>query len=125
MRITSVFLSVSLFLSSATAFTANAGEQSMNNNAMSGMSGMSMSGMSASSDTAENTVYSGTGIIKSWSDSAVSISHHPVAALNWPAMTMSFELSGYQGKPFAVGQQVDFTFHQTDSGYAIISIIAK
>lgn len=122
MRITSVFLSATLFCLSATVLTANADEQPVNNNSM---SGMSMSGMSASSDTAENTVYSGTGIIKSWSDSAVSISHHPVAALNWPAMTMSFELSGYQGKPFAVGQQVDFTFHQTDSGYAIISIIAK
>ncbi|HFZ8995619.1 TPA: copper-binding protein [Citrobacter freundii] len=122
MRITSVFLSLTLIFLSATVFTANAEQQPTNNNSM---SGMSMSDLSASSDTAKNTLYSGTGIIKSWSDATVSISHHPIPALNWPAMTMSFEHSRYQGKPFAVGQQVDFTFHQTDSGYAIISIIAK
>lgn len=52
------------------------------------------------------------------------IAHAPVAELNWPAMTMSFALGDNHDKELAVGQKVDFTFRQTDSGYALVSMTA-
>lgn len=119
MRMTSIFFAATTFALATLAFNASAGEQAMNHDSMSGMS------MSEMAPAPTNTVYSGTGVIKSWSDSAVSISHHPIAALNWPAMTMSFDLTGYTGARFTAGQQVDFTFRQTDSGYALVSAQAK
>ncbi|HBU7485567.1 TPA: copper-binding protein, partial [Klebsiella oxytoca] len=69
--------------------------------------------------------YSASGVIKAWRDDAVVIAHSPVPGLNWPAMTMSFALDGHQDKKLPVGQQVDFTFRQTDSGYALVSITAQ
>lgn len=71
------------------------------------------------------TLYSASGVIKAWRDDAVVIAHSPVTELNWPAMTMSFALADNHDKKLAVGAQVDFTFRQTDSGYAIVSITAR
>lgn len=126
MRTVSVFLTATVLALSTATFIANASEPSMDHSQMSGMSDMkAMPGMNMKKSDDAATIYSGTGTIKSWGDSAVSIAHHPIAQLNWPAMTMSFDLSGYQGATFTAGQQVDFTFRQTDSGYALVSVSAK
>ncbi|NUU64665.1 copper-binding protein [Enterobacteriaceae bacterium BIT-l23] len=96
---------------------------SLSGNVFSAMDHSSMAGMESSSQNAQT--WNTTGVIKSWSPTSVSISHRPVAQLNWPAMTMSFELDGYQGKPFTPGQQIHFTFRQTESGYALVSASAQ
>ncbi len=109
MRIFYFILTTALLSLSASVFSA------MGNNAMAGMHHSSQS---------EHT-WSTSGTIKSWSPTSVSIAHRPIPQLNWPAMTMSFELDGYQGKPLAPGQQIRFTFRQTESGYALVSASAQ
>lgn len=119
MRSTSIFLLITSVLTfPAASFTASAEDSAMHHHHMSAMADMNKQGDPA-------TLYSASGVIKAWRDNAVVIAHSPVAQLNWPPMTMSFALGDNQDKKLAVGQQVDFTFRQTDSGYALVSINAQ
>lgn len=43
--------------------------------------------------------------------SRITIAHHPVAALGWPAMTMTFQAIAQQLKGIQAGDQVDFEFY--------------
>lgn len=122
MRSTSIFLLITSVLTfTAVSFTASAEDSTMHHHNMSTMT--DMSDMNKQDDSV--TTYSANGLIKAWRDNSVSIAHSPVAQLNWPAMTMSFALGEYQGEKLAVGQRVNFTFRQTDSGYALVSITAQ
>lgn len=122
MRSTSIFLLITSVLTfTAISFTASAEDSAMHHHNMSTMT--DMSDMNKQGDPV--TTYSANGLIKAWRDNSVSIAHSPVAQLNWPAMTMSFALGEYQGGKLAVGQRVNFTFRQTDSGYALVSITAQ
>ena len=122
MRSTSIFLLITSVLTfSFSAFTASAEDAAMHHHTMSSMADMPE--MKKADDSA--TLYSASGVIKAWRDDAVVIAHSPVTELNWPAMTMSFALGANHDKKLAVGAQVDFTFRQTDSGYAIVSITAR
>ncbi|AYZ50535.1 copper-binding protein [Klebsiella oxytoca] len=122
MRSTSIFLLFTSVLTfSFTAYSASAEDGAMHQHNMSAMA--EMPGMNKPENTA--ALYSASGVIKAWRDDAVMIAHSPVPGLNWPAMTMSFALDGHQDKKLPVGQQVDFTFRQTDSGYALVSITAQ
>lgn len=122
MRSTSIFLLITSVLTfSFSAFTASAEDAAMHHHTMSSMADMPE--MKKADDSA--TLYSASGVIKAWRDDAVVIAHSPVTELNWPAMTMSFALADNRDKKLAVGEQVDFTFRQTDSGYAIVSITAR
>jgi len=58
------------------------------------------------------TKASATGIVKVVDAAAgkLSIFHGPVAALNWPAMTMAFKATPSQLAAVHVGQKVDFEF---------------
>lgn len=96
---------------------------SLSGSVFSAMDHSTMAGMESSSQSAQT--WNTTGVVKSWSPTSVSIAHRPIAQLNWPAMTMSFELDGYQGEPFTPGQQIRFTFRQTESGYALVSASAQ
>ena len=110
MRSTSIFLLITSVLTfSFSAFTASAEDAAMHHHTMSSMADMPE--MKKADDSA--TLYSASGVIKAWRDGAVVIAHSPVA------------LDGHQDKKLPVGQQVDFTFRQTDSGYAIVSITAR
>ncbi|BFO34787.1 MULTISPECIES: copper-binding protein [Klebsiella] len=121
MRSTSIFLLITSVLTfSFTSFSASAEDGAMHHHNMSAMA--QMPGMDKPDDSA--TLYSASGVIKAWRDNAVVIAHAPVAELNWPAMTMSFALGANHDKKLAVGQKVDFTFRQTDSGYALVSMTA-
>src|SRR5487761_671226 len=42
--------------------------------------------------------------------SRITIAHHPVPALGWPAMTMTFQATTHQLKGIKAGDQVDFQF---------------
>ncbi|MEN0617099.1 copper-binding protein [Klebsiella indica] len=121
MRSTSIFLVITSVLTLSTAsFIASAEESAMHHHNMSAMA--DMPGMNSQDNSAP--IYSASGVIKAWRDNAVAIAHGPVTQLNWPAMTMSFALDDYQGEKLMAGQRVDFTFRQTDSGYALVSITA-
>ena len=58
---------------------------------------------------------SATGTVKVVDAAAgkITISHGPVAALNWPAMTMAFKAKSAQMAAVHVGQKVDFEFVST------------
>ena len=121
MRLTSIFLLIiSVLTFSFTSFTASAEDSAIHHHNVSTMA--DMPGMNKPEDPA--TLYSASGVIKAWRDDAVVIAHSPVARLNWPAMTMSFALADNRDKKLAVGQPVNFTFRQTDSGYALVSMTA-
>ncbi|CAM5220113.1 hypothetical protein CDEF62S_00570 [Castellaniella defragrans] len=77
----------------------------------------------AAAPTKAAATYETTGEVKQVSASGITFSHQPVAALHWPAMTMTF------GKPTAdafpevkVGQTVHFVFRQSSAGYELTRI---
>lgn len=92
--------------------------------AIGAMDHSAMAHMEPASPTSAQT-WSTSGVVKSWSTESASIAHRPIAPLNWPAMTMSFELDGYRGEAFTAGQKIHFTFRQTPSGYALVSASAQ
>ncbi|AAZ97285.1 conserved hypothetical protein [Thiobacillus denitrificans ATCC 25259] len=53
----------------------------------------------------------------------VTLAHAPVKSLNWPAMTMGFQVEDKMVlDKLTVGKTVDFEFAQTDKGYVIIKV---
>ncbi|WP_278784049.1 copper-binding protein [Hafnia paralvei] len=70
------------------------------------------------------TVYHSSGTVKSWSqENGVSLTHAPIPALHWPAMTMTFSLPSTSAiKPVAPYSKVNFSFIQTESGYQLTEI---
>jgi Cu(I)/Ag(I) efflux system membrane fusion protein len=78
---------------------------------------------SASSPASGIQIHEGHGKIENVDGQAITISHGPIATLNWPSMTMGF------GKPtpqsFAavrVGDSVRFRFKKTDAGFELVSV---
>ena len=68
-------------------------------------------------------VYHGHGVVKKVINDSISIAHKPIAALNWPAMTMTFSLPEAGALPVVkAGETVDFTFSQQSEGYKIASV---
>ena len=56
--------------------------------------------------------------------SRITIAHHPVPALGWPAMTMTFKSSAQKLQGIEAGDQVDFAFYVRRDG-AVIERIHK
>jgi len=56
--------------------------------------------------------------------SRLTITHHPVPAFGWPAMTMGFQATVDQLKGLSVGDLVDFEFYMHGST-AVIARIHK
>ena len=73
------------------------------------MPGMHMSG-AASAQKAKVGHTTGKVVQIDAARSRITIAHHPVAALGWPAMTMTFQASAHQLKGIKPGDQVDFEF---------------
>lgn len=78
-------------------------------------------------DTATDShSYHSRGQIKAWNATSVSIAHSAIAALNWPPMTMTFDLpDNLVAAPLPVGAQVTFSFRQTEQGYQLTAISAQ
>ena len=55
----------------------------------------------------------------------ISIEHGPIAAVEWPAMTMAFEASETLRQQVAVGDEVEFAFRVTEGGGELTSISKK
>lgn len=120
MRIFNSMMMISLIGAAALSFTATAADNAMGHDMKHDMSQMGdMSTMSSA------TSYTGNGVVKAVKGSDVSIAHQPIPALNWPAMTMHFNLASYKGQPLTAGEKIDFTFHQTASGYALDTASTK
>lgn len=87
------------------------------------MKGMDMK--SKQSEVAPVT-HHGTGTIKKIDAGMVTLSHGPIASLNWPAMTMSFKLKNTAlAKGFKVGDIVDFELVQSGSSYVVTRLSSK
>ncbi|MBI1361760.1 MAG: efflux RND transporter periplasmic adaptor subunit [Alphaproteobacteria bacterium] len=67
--------------------------------------------------------YQSVGRVTAVNATGVTISHQPVPALSWPAMTMTFAWGGGGPKDeVKVGDEVAFSFREGAAGYAIETI---
>jgi Cu(I)/Ag(I) efflux system membrane fusion protein len=65
-------------------------------------------------------LYETTGRVEQITPTSVTLSHRPVPALNWPAMTMSFRLADPAlAQGIKVGDQVAFAFDQPKEGRTV------
>lgn len=81
--------------------------------------GMDMKGMNMEAAPA---THSGTGTVKKIdaAKGVVTLAHGPIASLQWPAMTMSFELKDAAlAKGIKVGDAVDFELVRSQDSYVI------
>jgi Cu(I)/Ag(I) efflux system membrane fusion protein len=77
----------------------------------------------AANNPAKPTDYGTTGTIETIEDGAVTLSHQPVPALGWPAMTMSFKLANpTMTRGYKKGDRVSFRFEQRQVGFTLTSI---
>jgi Cu(I)/Ag(I) efflux system protein CusF len=67
---------------------------------------------SSASPATDEATYHGSAVIKSLdaAKGTVTLSHDPVKALNWPAMTMPFHIDPQLSKGLKAGQRVEFEF---------------
>lgn len=80
-------------------------------------------GGAAPPQAAKPKTYMARGRIEKIASDSVTLNHGPVAALDWPAMTMSFRLGDPAViKGFKAGDQVRFTFDQPAEGPTVRSI---
>jgi Cu(I)/Ag(I) efflux system protein CusF len=66
-----------------------------------------------------------SGVVKSVDAGAgvVTLAHDPVKTLNWPAMTMRFQVKDKALlDKLAVGKTVEFDFEQSGKGYVLTSV---
>ncbi|MBJ9675925.1 efflux RND transporter periplasmic adaptor subunit [Burkholderia gladioli] len=85
----------------------------------------SMSSMPASPASAADAagLYETTGRIEHIDAQAITLSHQPVPALGWPAMTMTFEKPSPGAFADAkVGQTVRFAFRHAGEGYRLSAV---
>lgn len=73
----------------------------------------------------EHTRYPATGVVKALKDGKIQIAHEPVEELDWPAMTMWFELKGNAGRGIKVGDRVRFEMMQGGKKKWVIEKIGK
>jgi Cu(I)/Ag(I) efflux system membrane fusion protein len=77
----------------------------------------------ASAPGAAAQTYETTGKVEKVTPADITFSHQPVAALGWPAMTMTFNKPASDA--FAnvkVGQTMHFVFRQSDDGYQLTKV---
>jgi Cu/Ag efflux protein CusF len=108
-----------LAMASLAALTATAADPQNGMN----MPGMQMSG--ATSTQKEKLGHTTGRVVQiDAGRSRITIAHHAVPALGWPAMTMTFKSSARQLQGIKAGDQVDFAFYVRSDG-AVIERIHK
>ncbi|WP_411382676.1 copper-binding protein [Pseudomonas sp. L7] len=87
------------------------------------MEGMAMEGMDMSASQAAPSAHA-EGTVKAidTEHSKVTLAHGPVAALQWPAMTMGFKASAEQLERLKVGDKVGFDFRMEGGAANIVGI---
>ncbi len=105
-------------MSHAQSSDANTRNQMMADTSMDvNMKGMDMKSMKME---AAPVTHHGTGTVKKIDAGMVTLSHGPIASLNWSAMTMSFKLKGAAlSKGIKVGDVVSFDLVQSGSDYVV------
>jgi len=86
------------------------------------MPGMAMPGMGSKSSESESAVLAGTGVVRAVDKPSgkIQITHDPVAAVNWPRMTIMFRLKNASLADQAKqGDKVKFVLTRTSTGYVI------
>lgn len=86
------------------------------------MKGMDMSKKPAAGAQA---AHKATGVVKKVDPKAgtVTLAHDPVKSLNWPAMTMGFQVKDKMLlDKFAVGKKVEFEFVQQGPDYVVTAV---
>jgi Cu(I)/Ag(I) efflux system protein CusF len=113
-----------LFLTSATlAFAIAVPALAQPSGGMKGMSGMEGMGQTTTMTTAQ-----GAGVVKGVDPKGgtVTIQHGPIAALNWPAMTMTFKANPASLlKDISVGQSVKFKLMKMGGATTLTAIQAN
>jgi Cu(I)/Ag(I) efflux system protein CusF len=87
------------------------------------MKSMDMSKPAASAPAAMS--HQATGIVKKFDTKAglVTLAHEPVKSMNWPAMTMGFQVKDKMlFDKLSVGKKVDFEFVQGSKGYVVTGV---
>ena len=78
---------------------------------------------SAAQPSAGPPLHAGRGKVESVDAKSLTISHGPIATMNWPAMTMSFSKPAPRAFPeVKVGDTVRFRFKNTDAGAELVSV---
>lgn len=75
----------------------------------------------------EMRMASAEGTVTAIDDEAgtITIDHGPAAAVDWPAMTMTFQADEGSRQKVAVGDEVAFDFHTGEGGSQITSITKR
>jgi len=92
---------------------------------LSGINARPLTSMSpqAGTMTTAPALYSTKGVIEQLRGDSITLSHEPVPAIGWPAMTMTFKLSSVTlAKGMKVGDHVSFGFVQKPDGPVIQKI---
>ena len=55
----------------------------------------------------------------------ITLDHGPVAAMDWPSMTMAFDIAPEVRDQIAIGDKVAFEFEASDAGNRITSLSKK
>lgn len=110
----------------------DSGEEAMDAEDMPMAENMPAETMPMSDDTpmmadAEMRMASAEGTVTAIDEEAgtITIEHGPVPAVDWPAMTMTFEADAASRRGITVGDEVSFDFGMNDGGSRITSISKK
>jgi len=88
------------------------------------MKSMDMNKMPAASAPAAMS-HQATGVVKKVDAKAglVTLAHEPVKTMNWPAMTMGFQVKDKMlFDKLTIGKKVDFEFVQGSKGYVVTAV---
>ena len=113
-------VAVTTVLLAATVASAAFAQQPMGE-----MKSMDMNKAPAASAPAAAMPHQATGVVKKVDPKAglVTLAHEPVKSMNWPAMTMGFEVKDKMlFDKLAVGKKVDFAFVQGKKGYVVTDV---
>ena len=81
--------------------------------------------MAASAPAAAAKLYESRGRIETLAAGSITLSHEPVPAIGWPAMTMTFKLEPASlAEGLKVGDPVTFGFEQRSDG-PVVRRLAK
>ena len=84
-----------------------------------------MSGHDMSSHDMQPAMHQGMGVVKAVKAGKMQIAHEPIPSLQWPTMTMWFELKGHAGHDISVGDKVHFEMMQGEKKKWVIEKIEK
>ncbi|TAL31252.1 MAG: efflux RND transporter periplasmic adaptor subunit [Phenylobacterium sp.] len=93
---------------------------------LAGIQAKPLGAASAPATKAASTLYESRGRIEALSAGSITLSHAPVPAIGWPAMTMTFKLDPPAlAKDLKVGDQVAFGFEQRPDGPVVRRLVKE